>query len=219
MNLPILSRQLAILVLMLSSAAGAEQRKLDLSAMEFLGIRSGGAQTLDDVARRLGKTHTWHTGDASESESKLCYRVSSEQGETIIVFASSGEMAHPPGQVNSIRLIAPELKFPNRKNCSPVKLSASELKAKNGLRLGMSSAEVQGLFWQKNPAKNGSLHYTSCQKRYLHKADPHFKDWVGQAQCFEDPNRPYVSDCGYVQVEFKQGRAVFVGLNMNQSVC
>lgn len=194
-------------------------QKLDLNLLEVLGFRVGGTKTLHDVMVRLGMTRSWHTGDASESESKICYRIPSTRGEIMLVFASNGEMSTPKGQVNSIRIISPEIVFSERRYCSLLHLSADKLSTPNGLHLGISVTETQAIFGAKHPDKNGSLRYDLCQKRYFLKSDPAFKTWIGKSQCFEDPSRPYVDDCGFLQIDFSHGHAVFIRLDMIQSVC
>lgn len=188
------------------------------SNLELLGFRVGEAKILQDILTRLGSTRIWHTGDAAESESKICYRVASKRGEIVIVFASSEEMAAPKGQINSIRLFGPEVEFGSRKNCTPLQISPSKLRTPSGLHLGLSKAKVNFLFGAKNSSGN-SVEYNKCQRRYFPMSHPEFKRWVGQAECFSDSAHPYFEDCWNVHVDFKNGHAVFISLNRNQSVC
>lgn len=198
-----------------SNTIMAEKQDINL---ELLGFRVGETKILQDILTRFGSTRIWHTGDAAESESKICYRVASKMGEIVIVFASSEEMAVPKGQINSIRLFGPEIEFGPRKNCMLLQISPNKLKTPSGLHLGMPKAEVNFLFGVKRSDAN-SVEYSKCQKRYFPKSHPGFKRWVGQTECFSDSVHPYFEDCWNVHVDFKNGHAVFISLNRNQSVC
>ena len=134
----------------------------------------------------------WHTGDASESEDKICYRMRSKEGEIIVLFASSREMASPPGQINSVRLIHPKANFESREKCAA--LPARQLGNLNRLHLGMSQTKLRALYGTGDVSSSNYMSYRSCKKKYLLEADPLFKKWAGQAKCFEDPERPYLED-------------------------
>lgn len=169
--------------------------------------------------RRLGKTEEWGSGDASTSETKICYRIKGGENDSIVVFASSAELASPPGQINHIRVYAVASMFAQRNRCNSIEASADDLKTSDGLRLGLSPTEIQAILGPKRIAKNQSLNYNGCSKRYLRKSDPYFDRWVGRTGCFENPSRPYISDCSFAEFQFRNGRTTYMSLNRNQSVC
>ncbi len=199
-----------------SSAETGPARTYEATA-SILGVRAGSAETLSDVAKRLGSAEIWHTGDASESESKLCYRISSEKGETVLVFSSNGEMSEPKGQVTGIQLYSTTTPFRDRRRCSPLK--AGKLTTPNGLGLGSSPEEVTGVLGKRGLSKRDALHYTSCRKQYMRKGEPYFERWFGKEGCFENPRKPYTNECSYIEFQFKEGAAAYMNLSRNQSVC
>jgi len=188
-------------------------------SLTFLGVQAGRKDTLSSVTRRLGKTEEWHTGDASTSESKICYRIKTGEGDLVVVFASNSEMANPQGQINHIRVYASASTFSQRKRCASLSVGVSDLKTTSGLRVGVSPDEVQTTLGPKRIASNQSLTYSACSKQYLRKADPYFDRWVGKSECFENPSRPYFNDCSFVEFKFNSGRATYMSLSRNQSVC
>ncbi len=209
----------ALAVVWLSVASSISSAALTDNSFVFLGIQVGRGDTLASVMRGLGKTEEWGSGDASTSETKICYRIKGGENDLIIVFASSAEMASPPGQINHIRVYAVASMFAQRKRCSLIDVSAHDLKTSDGLRLGLSPAEIQAILGPKRVAKNQSLNYSGCSKRYLKTSDPYFDRWVGKSDCFENPGRPYFSDCSFAEFKFSNGRTTYMSLNRNQSVC
>ena len=208
-----------VLATTIGSVAFAAKPELSMQSLSVLGVQAGGSSTLDDVVVRLGQAERWHSGDASESEYKICYRVLSESGEVTVIFGSSGEMASPIGQVTSIRLLGPRVAYSQRGRCARMSNRSGPLAVANGLSLGMSQAQVKSLFKQKTTSGNGTIQYQSCKQRHMAETDPAFKNWVGKAQCFENPLRPIVDDCAYVQINFSNGRASSISLSGIQSIC
>ena len=150
---------------------------------------------------------------------RFATRIPGEIGDTILVFGSDTEMASQDGQINFIQIIGPGGSFTEQQNCSPLHSSVAQpLVASNGLRLGMSLAEVTSIYGKATSFKGGLAQFSSCHKRYLLESDPYFKRWVGKAGCFEDPSRPYFDECSLVKVYFKRGRAISITVSMNQSV-
>ena len=185
----------------------------------FLGVTAGSRQTLNDVKKHLGQSGMWHTGDASASESKVCYRAEGDTGEVIVVFASNSEMSSPKGQVTSIRVYGKEVPFAAKKRCVLLRGFANELRTLDGLHLGATRAEIAQVFWKRPVSKNNAIHYDSCRKQYMQKSDPFFKRWVGKSECFENPQRPYVNDCTTAEFQLKSDAAVYFELSRGQSVC
>jgi len=215
-------RQLAFLMVVATLVGGsalASARELSAQSLTVLGVQAGGTSTLDDVVIRFGKAELWHSGDASESEYKICYRVVDDSGEVILVFGSSGGMASPKGQVTSIRLLSHTVAFAQRGRCALMASQRGPLAAANSLSLGMSRAQVTSLFKQKTTSALGTLQYESCNQRYMAESDPAFKSWVGKAQCFKDPRRPVLDDCANIQIKFRNDRASSISLNGIQSIC
>ncbi len=211
-----------LLPLTTAMANGNNDQGIDLDSLRILDISAGGVQTLQDVIIRFGETKIWHTGDAAESETKICYLVGTgtkDDDESVVVFASDREMASPDGQINKIRIIDLTSAFPERENCASLHVAKDRLATPAGLRLGMTLGEVQSLYGMARPTNDGRLGYSTCRKEYMRSTDPYFEHWAGKTQCFEDPSRPYADDCGTVEILFKDGRAVFIGLNRVQSVC
>lgn len=185
----------------------------------FLGVIAGSRQTLNDVKKHLGESRIWQTGDASTSESKVCYRVEGEMGEVIVVFASNSEMSSPKGQVTSIRVYGKEVPFAAKKRCASLRGFANELRTLDGLHLGTTRAEIAQVLWKRPVSKSSFIHYDSCRKQYMQKVDPSFERWVGKNECFENPQRPYVNDCTSAEFRLKRDAAVYFELSRGQSVC
>ena len=215
-------RQLALLVLLaivIVTSALASTSELSAQSLSVFGVQAGGSTTLDEVVVRFGKTDRWHSGDASESKYKICYRITNHSDEVFLVFGSSGEMASPKGQVTSIHLFSQTAAYPQRARCALMTNERAPLAVANGLALGMSQAQVKSLFKQKATTTRGALRYESCNQRYIAESDPAFKRWVGKAQCFKDPRRPVIDDCASVNIEFSGGQASSIRLDGIQSVC
>jgi hypothetical protein len=205
------------LLLALNSAAA--EKTVPEAAVTFLGITAGADTTLSDVAKRLGVAKQWHTGDAANSESKLCYVVRATQ-PYIVVFASNSEMSAPKGQVSSIRIYGRGIPFRAKHRCSHLEVQESALSTPNGLRLGASKSEIEQALWRRPTSKHGSLHYDSCRKRYLDKSSPYSARWAGEKDCgFENPQRPYENDCTSVEIHLKSDAAVYLQLSRGQSIC
>jgi len=202
-----------------ATANGSNDQDIDLESLRILDVAVGGTQTLQDVITRFGKTKIWHTGDAAESETKICYRIRTKDEESVVVFASNGEMASPAGQINAIRIIGPTADFSEPENCASLPIAINTLATSAGIRLGMTQEEVQSLYGTAHSTNDDMLNYSVCRKKYMHTTDPYFGHWVGKEECFEDPSHPYADDCGTLEIMFKDGRAVFIGLNRIQSVC
>jgi hypothetical protein len=204
----------------LIAGASAAERQITDDAVTLLGITAGSDQTLNDVAARLGPAKQWHTGDAGESESKLCYRFGEGPEAIIVVFASSSEMSSPKGQVNAIRVYGPQNPFAAKRRCAPTSAASSDLRTPNGIRLATTHSDISSILWPRPMSKHSSVHYESCRKRYLEGSHSHFKYWAGRKDCgFEDQRRPYENDCLSVEVQFKGGSASFFELSRGQSIC
>ena len=214
--------QLGMLMALATVTAGsalASASELSAQSLSILGVQAGGSTTLDEVLVRFGKTDRWHSGDASESEHKICYRIANHSDEVVLVFGSSGEMASPKGQVTSIHLFSHKAAYPQRARCALMTNHRAPLAVANGLSLGMALAQVKSLFKQTATSTLGTLRYESCNQRYIAESDPAFKNWVGKVQCFKDSRRPVVDDCASVNVEFSGDRASSIRLNGIQSIC
>ncbi len=189
------------------------------TTVTFLGVVAGSKQTLHDVKQRLGESDIWHTGDAGNSEYKLCYRVKGAAGEVTVVFASNSEMSTPTNQVTSIRVYGKEAPFSAKIRCSLLKGYANELRTLDGLRLGASRAEIAQALWKRPMTRNNSLHYEACRKQFMQKTDPYFEKWIGNKECFENPQLPYANDCTTVKFHFKKDATIYFELSRGQSVC
>ena len=214
--------QLGMLMALATVTAGsalASASELSAQSLSILGVQAGGSTTLDEVLVRFGKTDRWHSGDASESAHKICYRIANHSDEVILVFGSAGGMASPKGQVTSIHLFSHTAAYPQRARCAQMTNQRASLAVENGLALGMSQARVKSLFKQKATTTRGALRYESCKQRYIAESDPAFKSWVGKTQCFKDSRRPVFDDCASVNIEFSGDRASSIRLNGIQSVC
>lgn len=185
----------------------------------FLGVVAGSRQTLNDVKKHLGESSVWHSGDASTSESKVCYRLDGETGEVIVVFASNSEMSSPKGQVTSIRVYGMEVPFAAKKRCVLLPGFANELRTLDGLHLGATRAEIARVLWKRPVSKNNFIRYVSCRKQFMQKSAPYFERWVGKKECFENPQQPYLNDCTTVEFQLKSEAAVYFELSRGQSVC
>ena len=208
-----------VVVLVSSFALPCAGNSISETTVTFLGITAGSKQTISDVQKLHGESGMWHTGDAGTSEDKICYRFESEAGEVIVVFASNSEMSSPKHQVTSIRVYGKESHFSARSRCASLKSYAKDLRTPDGLRLGASRAEIAQVLWKRPVSRNNSLHYEACKKQYMQKSNPYFERWVGNKECFENPQRPYVNDCTTVEFQLKGDAAVYFELSRGQSVC
>jgi len=186
---------------LLASPTIAARHAIPEAALTVLGITAGSSQTLHDVTRRLGPAKSWHTGDASASESKVCYKVPSEAGDVVVVFASSGEMGGPKGQVNFIRLYAPGVPFAAKNRCERLARTTADLRLGIGLHLGATPDEVTAALWKRPMSRKGALHFESCRTHHSRKGD----------MC--------ESDCSFIEGKFERGAAVYFGLSRIQSDC
>ena len=196
---------------MFALPATSAKHAIPEAALTVLGITAGSSQTLHDVTRRLGPAKSWHTGDASTSESKVCYKIATDAGEAVIVFASGLEMAWPAGQVMSIRLYAPGIPFAARSRCARLERASADLRIGNGLHLGATPDGVTDALWKRPVSKKGGLHFESCRTRYLKKSPPGHEYGKGKGTC--------ESDCSSVEAQFERGAAVFFELSRVQSDC
>lgn len=195
----------------------ATDRQIDIEGLTVLEVQVGRAMTLAQVVKRFGPADIWHTGDASDSEYKVCYRVKTDSGEQVIVFGSSGEMASPKGQINAIRLL-PGGSL-SEAACPAITKPVKALASRNGMRVGIRDTEVKRILGQQDVLPDGTLEYSSCKVRQMVPGTAEYKRWVGMSGCFEDPTKPYFNDCGAVQIRFIERKAIEVNLAANQSVC
>jgi|GEM_PF-2078002 len=195
-----------------------ETGSLDRAALTVLGIRVGGSETLDDVVARLGPAQIWRTGDAAESLSHVCYRVTGASPGVVIWFGSSNAMSDPKGQVNHIVLYGDPLEFGERERCAALDRPLSSMATPNGLKLGMTAGDARRILGPGRPRQD-SVEYSDSQRRYLGPADPRYAHWASQVQCFPDASRPYFDDFAHIRIRLKDGRAIRIGLSRNQSWC
>jgi hypothetical protein len=206
-------------------AAGAAQAListklgfLDSASLTVLGVRTGGSETLSDVVSRLGPAEIWKTGDAAESTSQVCYRVSGAELSPVILFGSNNEMSVPKGQVNHIVLYGDPREFRNRKRCGTLNRPIDDIGTPNGLKLGMTPSDARSILGA-GQLRQGSLEYSASQRRYLEPTDPRYAHWATQTQCFPDSSRPYFDDFAHIMIKFKAGRAIRVSFSSNQGWC
>lgn len=106
-----------------------------------LGITLGHAN-LDTVQKRLGQAKVWGDGDAGLAETKACY-VSRGADPVVLVFASNAEMAGPPeNDVTDVRIVR-SAAYRDRSKCGRLALSAKEVRADDGLKLGLDQEIVR----------------------------------------------------------------------------
>ena len=210
----------AFIAFLLSSAAfaGENGRALSRADLAVLDFAPGGIKTLGDVTRKLGQAASWHTGDASESENKVCYVLASEPAPMYLVFGSSGEMASPKGQVNTIKLLSSLGAGASNPPCARLTYSGA-LTVANGLRLGMAQDRVQKLLGAGSLGANGGLEYSTCRQVPFAKGSSGYKTWLGNTGCFRNPTKPHYDDCLSIKVEFTAGKTSTIQVAGNQSVC
>ncbi|MDH4073668.1 MAG: hypothetical protein OEV41_11270 [Gammaproteobacteria bacterium] len=190
---------LAILVLAASPSDASES---------LLGLEPG-AVGLNDVVSKLGPTELVRTGDASTSETSVCYQTNA--GE-FVVFASFSEMGGPDLDLTAIRLSA---SAPPGRKCArhPAK---EPLAFSNGLKLGSTEADIKK--HAPGPA-NADGDFVACSKRFFEKGTPEYERWANSEGCFREGEEPYYSVCSGLSAKFEDGRAVWIQLNRIESVC
>ena len=203
----------------LGCATTASATDLFSSQISIAGITPGGKTTLHQVVDKLGPSDTWHSGDAGESEYKICYRVSTEGKTKFLIFGSSGEMANPKGQVTSIKIIEADSISEYSTHCKRPGVNTIRLASSLGLRLGMSKPELSKAMGPGKLTESGAVEYSSCTNRYMKTGTTEFRRWVGKEGCFENRDRPYFNDCRSVTVLFSDGAAVQIEVAGGQSVC
>lgn len=215
----IVAAAMAVTVGVIASPALSAERAIPEAAVTFLGVTAGSTDTLKTVIGRLGVAKQWHTGDASASEWKICYKIGEGSDRVIIVFASNSEMSSPKGQVTDIRIYGPRSSFAAQHRCSAI-ADPGELRTANGVGLDASSQQIFEALWKRPASKRGSLHYESCRKRYLERSSPYFSRWAGKSGCgFENPQRPYENDCSTIDIQLQNDSAVLIRLGRGQSIC
>jgi hypothetical protein len=204
--------------LMAWGAADGAQNAPNVDQIRVFGISVGGSKTIEDVMNHLGAARILRFGDASEAEERICYRVRDEKGrENTLFFASIQGMALPSRQVNSIRLIKSNSNLAQKKNCGVLHLR--RLNGLGPIHLGMSREEIRRTRGPDISTSDDSMIYSMCTRKYLAGSDPLFARWIGRAECFDDPKRPYLDDCRTMKIDFKKGHAVSIGINRNQGAC
>lgn len=188
-------------------------------SLTFLGLQIGGGDTLAHAAQKLGKATEWRTGDTSTSETKVCYRVQSAGVDVVIVFASGNEMSSPKGQINNVRVYQSSLQYSQRALCAHLSLTPVSLSTQDGLRVGLSEAEVRQKLGNKPLATKKFILYRSHQKRYFRKSTKQYDTWIHRPECFEEPDKPYFHDFSSIEFRFSLGTVHYMEINRNQSVC
>jgi len=207
----------SIVAILANTLCHAADQQIDIAGLAVLEVQVGRAMTLTNVVKRFGPADIWHTGDASDSEYKVCYRVKTDSGEQVVVFGSSGEMASLKGQINAIRLL-PGGSL-SEAACPAIAKPVKVLASRNGLRIGIRDSEALRILGQQDVLPNGVLEYSLCKVKRMVSGTAEYKRWVGMSGCFEDPTKPYFNDCGAVQIRFNDGKAIEVNLAANQNVC
>jgi hypothetical protein len=200
------------------SSTAAESVSLDTASLTVLGVRAGGAETLAHVVSRFGPAKIWSTGDASESTSQMCYRVSAVEPSPLIWFGSNNAMSDPKGQVNHIVVYADSREFRDRRLCGVLTRPVEAIRTPSGLKLGMTAGDARRILTTAH-FHQGRVEYRAVQRKYLDPSDHRYAHWSSQKECFPDVSRPYFDDFGHILIEFKAGRASRIRLNRNQAWC
>ena len=173
-----------------------------------LGLELG-AVGLHDVISKLGPAKLVRTGDASTSETWLCYH--SKAGE-FLIFASNSEMAGPNLELTAIRLSKSP---PSESECAEYS-AEKPLRLSNGLGLGSTEPEIEAATAGKPSPKGG---YIICSKHLFKKGTPEYDRWASAKGCFLEGEEPYFSVCTGLFAKFEKGHAVWVQISRIESVC
>jgi len=173
-----------------------------------LGLKLG-TVGLHDVISKLGPAKLARTGDASTSETSLCYHT--KAGE-FLVFASNNEMAGPNLELTAIRLSQSP---PLESECAEYSAEKA-LRLSNGLGLGSTEAEVKAAA-EGEPSPEGG--YVACSKHLFMKGTPAYDRWANAKGCFAEGEEPYFSVCTGLSARFEDGRAVWIQISRIESVC
>ncbi len=197
---------------------------VDRPSLTIFGITPG-ASTFADVLQIFGKSSRWHTGDASTSESKMCYRLGSGSSEVFVVFASNSEMAGAPNYiVTGIRLYSSDGSFQENERCKSAEWKKGKFLTSSGLQLGISLSEVNQILGKEHRREGDNFIWSNCEEVPILPSDPYYEFWSKKTGCFEDEKggwdgKPYYYSCSQVSVCFKDGKVIYLGLSSVDSIC
>lgn len=195
----------SLLPLVIACVVAGRTAVPDVSA---LGLVLGRHQ-LDDVVAALGPAKIVRTGDAGESEASVCYRTA--KGE-VLAFVSYTEMATGL-ELTAIRLGGAQALHGE---CSPLKQPLPRLS--NGLRLGMTRAQIEaalGVALQEAPE---GFQYSICSPEPFEKGTDDYDRWAN-TKCFPEGVVPHADICTSVTVRLRKGRAVLLEVSRIEAVC
>ena len=132
--------------------ANTQHRELPAANFQILGV-SLGANEINQAEGKLGKTNALAMGDGAVTSSQACY-VSTKSSDVHLIFAVDGE--HVGG---SIILFGNGHAWNGTHFCTKSPLISGAISTANGLRLGLTRAEVQSILGAPSRAAPDRLEY------------------------------------------------------------
>lgn len=186
-------------------------------SMSLLGISLGHAN-LASVQEKLGRAKVWGDGDAGSAETKVCYTTRGAD-PVVLEFASNAEMAGPPeNNVTTIRILRGAT-YQERSKCPSLTISASELRADNGLQLGLDQATVRKILGPPTGTIGSKWDYSWNVDQLLPASDKNYQYWIAKKdECF-DGKSPFFTISSGITVRFDGGAVVSLTFRRIESMC
>lgn len=188
-----------------------------IASMTVLGLVLGQAD-LGSVQKKLGEAKMWSDGDASTSESKVCY-ATQNSAPIVVVFASNTEMAGPPeNTVTDIRIF-PASGYQERSNCRSIHLSGKEVSTKSGLRLGINKGSTRKILGAAARVEGSAWSYLWSVERLLPISDKNYGYWVARKQQCFGGRAPFFTISSEIKVQFDGDLVGGLSLRRIESIC
>ena len=186
-------------------------------SMTVLGITLGHTD-LASVQETLGRAKIWGDGDASSAETKVCY-VTRGADPVVLVFASNAEMAGPPeNEVTDVRIVR-SAAYRDRSKCGNLAVSANEVRADNGLKLGLDQEIVRKILGPSTRTAGSEWDYSWNVDRQLATSDKNYQYWVARKEeCF-DGKSPFFTISSGITVKFYGDAVIGLSFRRIESMC
>jgi hypothetical protein len=133
--------------------AHTQHRELPAANFTILGVSLGPGE-ITQAAQKIGKTNALAMGDGAFTSSQACYVPSGKANDIHLIFAEDGEHVGA-----SIILFGAGHSWNGTPLCAKSPLISRAISTANGLRLGLTPAEVQAILGQPSKAAPDRLEY------------------------------------------------------------
>ena len=191
-----------------------------------IGFRSLAGVTLNrdsatTVRAKLGATRERRVGSGHDVYVSWCYLPGNESPRALLdLMSDASDMGTPGMALNVIRLRA-DASSAERAGCASLH-DPARLSTPAGLRLGLTSKQVQALLGRPTHRGADSVVYTFDAREYMQPGTAAYEMWNTteyRESCFE-AGPPYANVAATVMVLFRDDRAVEIRIERyDQSVC